>query len=62
MQKQKIKSPGSCVWAKARNAITSRTKSATSVEGISALQKHLWFLSFHIPHIERMMAPLAAVI
>ena len=61
MQKLKIKYPGSCLWAKARNAISSLTKSATSVEGISTLQKNIWLLSFHIPHIERMMA-LAAVI
>ena len=50
------------MWAKARNAISSRIKTATSVEGISTLQKELRFVSFHILHIEKMMAPLAAVI
>ena len=62
MQKQENKSPGSCEWAKARSAISSRTKSVTFVGMISALQKILWLLFFHIPHIERMMAQLAALI
>ena len=63
MEKQRNKSPGSRVWAKACNAISSRTKYVTFFGGISGVKESLLCLLFFlIPHIKRMMAPLATLI